>query len=1282
MVRPNRVLSFMSEWGGSRSPHRKTASQNGLSQSPAAPASPMAKQSPPQASTTPDHSLSSTAVDNAETPPHSPSWQQPKSESRLSSRPMSMIQTYHPPVMEVSQDTLPELQRIFTFLNSHSNKLYQEGYFLKFHDTDERGRPAQDRVWQECFAQLVGTILSLWDASELDQSNGNAEVFPTFINLTDAAIHMMPSMVLNDGKKLDNVLSVSTAASNKYLFHFNSFNSLTQWTAGIRLAMYEHTTLQEAYTGALIAGKGKSLNNIRIILDRQRAKHEDWARVRFGAGTPWRRCWCVVSPPDAKEYAKLQKAQKKTKPYNRSPLVLKGDIKFYDTKKITKKTRPIATVTDAYSCYAIYPQSKPLIDQSTLVKIEGKITVHGTTDTTTEGFVFVMPESHAAVSGFEMMLRFLFPVFDTFALYGRPNKLIADVLDTRGLMFAMPPDRRYGYLEMWDVVGLIHTEGSQNWSERQWRKQLKELTAKRMLSAPSRTSSRTTTYSRRNNLSRTSLPPSRAGTLRFEERGSINSQPPTRQPSPSRNESERGPPQRMETAPPSTTPKHQRSVSEAIGYRKYQADTPSRLSYELNADSPPPPPEHRELHYQLENQGHYGPSYGSAPAPALPVGPVASPPSFTHAPGQRPSVPPYQPPSTMRPHAQIDSTTLDQLADATNTPIPAGIAAAGAAAAWRSRDTARRSGEFESNGSQVYPTPNGRGYSADQYANASRSGHSGNRLPTIPASPYIEQPEFTESPTTFHPTAPPVPEHAELSMSHPPLTHRSHPGSTDGADVIHRKPVPGRSSALSPNGDGDNYSTKSSSIGSLRNAVIHPDDLDRLETLPDTPQPLSRSDEDNISTSTPDYASTHSEEIQSRTLPERRDERPRSVFLKKVGDPSLNPKPEVVVGDAHYSPETRQQDTTEIPTIDFGPTYSLDPAGKRPGTSGTLTQGMFSKSKENLAPSPRETATPPGRTTPNAAMHLRQLSGSSQTNEERTIAWQPGLAFQPAPPKPKMDPEEWVAQRAAAAAARPGTSPLYAHGRSKSHTPPPMNRARSGDWAHLQRTPEDMPARPPSRPLSRPQSRGALNLLDQRPVSLSAHEQEQVARLTGTPLIDMTHARTKSQPATEGLTAYIDQRERQKAHAKANHSTAAMQAEIDRRMMAAQQRQMLEMQQMGQQVAMAQGGYGAPTMGFSPQAYSPGLTYSPGMTPPAMFPQQGYYQAPVSPAMPPAWGTPSPQPMQASYFPAQQQQPVQQRYPSPQPQQQPFIQPYGASFDQAQAAARYAHQQGQQFRGA
>ena len=57
---------------------------------------------------------------------------------RAHSRPTSMIQTYQPPLMDISQDTLPELQPIFTFLNSHTNKLYQEGYFLKLDDQNTR----------------------------------------------------------------------------------------------------------------------------------------------------------------------------------------------------------------------------------------------------------------------------------------------------------------------------------------------------------------------------------------------------------------------------------------------------------------------------------------------------------------------------------------------------------------------------------------------------------------------------------------------------------------------------------------------------------------------------------------------------------------------------------------------------------------------------------------------------------------------------------------------------------------------------------------------------------------------------------------------------------------------------------------------------------------------------------------------------------------------------------------------------------------------------------------
>ncbi|KAL8700645.1 MAG: hypothetical protein Q9201_005331 [Fulgogasparrea decipioides] len=356
--------------------------------------------------------------------------------------------------------------------------------------------------------------------------------------------------------------------------------------------MFEHVTLQEAYTGSLIAGKGKLLNNIKIIMERIRFKHEDWARVRFGAGTPWRRCWCIISPPDEKEVQQQQKSLKKKSAYDRTVPVLKGNVKFYDTKKITKKTRPIATINDAYSAYAIYPQSKPLIDQSTLVKVEGIITIHSSPETTTEGFVFVMPEVHPAVTGFEMMLRWLIPLYDVYGLYGRPNRLIADVQDVRSLMFAMPQTRRYGFLDILDVAQLVHEPGSQSWSEKEWRMRLKELTASRqtMYQADGgRPRSRASSYrGHRNSL------PSRSGTLRFDDGASIKSAQSLRGEVPPM-----PPPHQTGSAlpdgsfEPPRTNGHQRSVSEATALatpnRKQRSQrhlqngqnySPSRPSYE------------------------------------------------------------------------------------------------------------------------------------------------------------------------------------------------------------------------------------------------------------------------------------------------------------------------------------------------------------------------------------------------------------------------------------------------------------------------------------------------------------------------------------------------------------------------------------------------------------------------------------------------------------------------------------------------------------------------------
>lgn len=478
------------------------------------------------------------------------------------------------------------------------------------------------------------------------------------------------------GGKLQNVLSISTAANNRYLLHFSSINSLTQWTAGIRLSMFEHATLHEAYTGSLIAGKGKGLNNIRTIMTRSTMPYEDWVRVRFGAGTPWRRCWCIISPPEEKEYQKAVKTAKKGSGYARLQAP-KGQIKFYDVQKVTKKTKPIATITDAYAAYAIYPQSKPLIDQSTLIKLEGLITLHPQ-ETTSEAFIFVMPEVRAGLTGFEMLLRWLFPAYDTLVLYGRPTRLVADVRDTRGLMFAMPTDRRYGYLDDIDVSALIHTEGSQAWSERQWRLEMKKCTAHKMdVTAEAGTA-------KVRSSSRNSLPAMTRVGVKFQDDDFESSGPESRKPSPvpTKESTLRLPHRRtgsVESAP--SSPGHNRSASDALGYKRFQPDVPTRMSQDDDSVAQPPSlspvkgalsrkavPRLATVNSEYEGSSEHAQNgMPITPADAPPVTPVASPPAFLHTPNARPATEPFKAPELRRATSSMDTATLLQMQEA-NSP--------------------------------------------------------------------------------------------------------------------------------------------------------------------------------------------------------------------------------------------------------------------------------------------------------------------------------------------------------------------------------------------------------------------------------------------------------------------------------------------------------------------------------------------------------------------------------------------------------------------------------------
>jgi CCR4-NOT transcriptional complex subunit CAF120 len=613
------------------------------------------------------------------------------------------------------------------------------------------------------------------------------------------------------GQALNNVLSVSTAANNRYLFHFSTLNSLTQWTAAIRLAMFENTSLQEAYTGSLVAGKGKTLNSIRQIMERSRFNYEDWARVRFGAGTPWKRCWFVVSPPDEKEIQKAQKAFKKIRSPYAKPPVLKGTLKFYESKRITKKTKPIATITESYAAYAVYPQSRPLIEQSTLVKIEGRITIHAEKERTADGFVFVMPETHAAVSGFEILLKFLFPVWDTFALYGRPNRLVAEIRDIRGLMFAMPKGRRYGYLEILDISNVILQGGSTEWTEREWRKKLKELTSARMDTVGNNPGDSSELYSQGKNAnsSRSSLPVQRNGRLRFEDSPSGRNSPAT--------DGRRTVPPRESSVPPHRNVlKHQKSMSEGVGFQNSYSNPnlrSSMLAIGPEIGGPPAPPPHGDPNLQSRSQsalsGRYeraepditsnessprtpdGPTSIPSDIKALahsppPPQPVQAPPTMSHGPGQRPARPLPQPSHiTNGKHARMDTATMNQMHEISQA---AAVAAMAGAAGIGARPLPQppimnnmNNGYEQHQPYNMYSNPAATGGLENQFSNMTmgqQPSRGASRYPpptnlaSIPASPYKQDPVQGAPQAGYFPTDSP-----DSKAGPPPPLHGGSPSS-------------------------------------------------------------------------------------------------------------------------------------------------------------------------------------------------------------------------------------------------------------------------------------------------------------------------------------------------------------------------------------------------------------------------------------------------------------------------------------------------------------------------
>jgi CCR4-NOT transcriptional complex subunit CAF120 len=49
-----------------------------------------------------------------------------------------MVFSRNPPLMQQDDSTPAELAPILAYINTHTNKVYHEGYFLKLNDLDSR----------------------------------------------------------------------------------------------------------------------------------------------------------------------------------------------------------------------------------------------------------------------------------------------------------------------------------------------------------------------------------------------------------------------------------------------------------------------------------------------------------------------------------------------------------------------------------------------------------------------------------------------------------------------------------------------------------------------------------------------------------------------------------------------------------------------------------------------------------------------------------------------------------------------------------------------------------------------------------------------------------------------------------------------------------------------------------------------------------------------------------------------------------------------------------------
>lgn len=301
------------------------------------------------------------------------------------------------------------LQGYQTSLDRLMNKNYMSGYLKKKNDLGPDKTPFIQRKWTDWYVELNGTSLMFWSVkSPSDCEHPRLEAIkkknPNFINIADCNIYTTRLPEAPYG------FILNSAGANRFFFQTLSEDELSIWVLAVRLACFEISVLHEQYTSLVL---NSELYSPLFLEKRDTSGFGGFVEMRCSGMLEWCRFFMSV----------------------RNDSEGRVTVTFSPAKYSTDFLFVINVLQQAY---IIYPEQTELIDQASVIRLDGEIRAlrDPGVNQANPPFIFVMASTQPE------MVTTLLTLFDQFHLHGRPKKCA----------FIPPPDSSSLYLDLPEIM--------------------------------------------------------------------------------------------------------------------------------------------------------------------------------------------------------------------------------------------------------------------------------------------------------------------------------------------------------------------------------------------------------------------------------------------------------------------------------------------------------------------------------------------------------------------------------------------------------------------------------------------------------------------------------------------------------------------------------------------------------------------------------------------------------------------------------------------------------------